>query len=89
LEALLPQIEEREKKQETERKARKDKMRLLMRASFQGMINPPARGKHWWSEKVCPICGSRLREQFVIVDDCQRLHWGCRLKSCGYEYISS
>ncbi len=88
LEGLLPEIESREKTQEGQRKAREDKLKLLHRACYMGLIQPPVRGKHFWSEKVCPKCGGGFRGGFVFIDDRQHVYWRCRSESCGYEYIS-
>lgn len=88
LERLLPEIEQREKAEQADRKSREDKLRLLWRACFQGLIPRPVRGKHWWSGQVCPKCRSGFRARFVVIDDRRRLHWTCESESCGYEYVS-
>jgi hypothetical protein len=88
LEALLPQIEAKEKQEEAQRQGMKEKLALLYRACQVGLIPHPERGRHWWSRNICPKCGSDLDGCYADTPQERRLLVQCRGEACDYEYLS-
>jgi hypothetical protein len=87
LEALRPEVEAREKQQEDQRKAEKDRLELLYRACRLGLILQPKRGRHCWSRKICPKCGRSLDGVFCYLSE-RLVLIQCKGESCDYEYLN-
>jgi hypothetical protein len=88
LEALLPQIEAKEKQEEAQRQGMKEKKALLYRAGRAGLIPQPKKGRHWWSRYICQKCGSDLDGRYDDTPSERRFLVQCRAEACDYEYLS-
>ena len=89
LEALRPEIEQKEKEREAQWKAKKERINLLLRACRAGLIAAPAPSrKPWWMfpEVVCPKCGGRLAGDYNYDLPERVFLYRCRREGCGYEY---